>query len=244
MSQHFWSTNKAHFTRDAEGLRKRYFRAGDANQDSQLLRVISSEYPTMEIGGWQYRPLRLFGMNPARNELLMEYVEGENLGEWFNRTGDPSIFVHAGRWLGGLHRATKDPEGWVLVFNDYNRTNIIADKRNRTVVAVDPGNYCNQRASPSRSFVVGSFSITRAVLRRRSPEALLPAVRNFVSGYNEATSPVELSSLGGGFRYLLRRFRMGQSRTIISRPVWLRTVLGALECLVLWILLTYVSWRR
>jgi hypothetical protein len=237
-----WATNKAEFIRDAGGLRKRYFRVGDAARDCALLDRIAADFPSVLLDGWSYRPLRVLDVDPGRNEMLMEYVVGEDLGTLFDRTGDPALFAHAGRWLGAFHRATGAEDGSVLVFNDFNRTNIIVDIAGKVVVAVDPGGYAELRVHPSQSLVMGAFSISRVALRRLTIP--LNALRHFVTGYRDGAGRPDLPPIAPGIRYLLGRFRTGRSHAPIRRPDVLRTPAGALECAFLAAAIRWVAARR
>src|SRR5690606_15768071 len=112
----------------------------------------------------------------------------------FARSQDPRLFRHAGRWLGALHRATETDDGTVIVFNDYNRTNIIVDEATRTVVAIDPGAYVNERVHPSQSLIMGAFSITRATLRcRQNP---MRSLRYYIEGYVEGSGKTSRPPIG------------------------------------------------
>ena len=122
-----WHTNKAVFFTDQEYVYKKYFKVGSAVRDAALLRLIEEVYTTFELGGWKYRALRIFPVENDNNELIMERLQGETLKDAFERTKDPDLFLHAGRWLGLLHKDSEDLNGRVLAFNDYNCSNVMLD---------------------------------------------------------------------------------------------------------------------
>src|SRR5690606_186036 len=107
-------------------------------------------------------------------------------------------------------------DGTVIVFNDYNRTNIIVDEATRTVVAIDPGAYVNERVHPSQSLIMGAFSITRATLRcRQNP---MRSLRYYIEGYVEGSGKTSRPPIGPGIRYLMSRFLHGRSHAPLRRP--------------------------
>jgi tRNA A-37 threonylcarbamoyl transferase component Bud32 len=227
-----WSSNKATFAIDGDRLVKRYARSGNAARDARLLGLIERAYPTATIGDWCYRALHVWSVDEAANALVMEHLPGESLQAAFDRTRRPELFVHAGRWIGLLHRATEDADGTVLVFNDYNRSNLMVDDGRREVIAIDPGAYDADRAAPATSIVVAAFSMSRATGLLR-PALFWRAMSSFVEGYRQAAQRDTLPPLMPGLRYLFWRIRTGRSRTLISRPRFLRPVMGVVECAVL-----------
>lgn len=235
-------TNKAQFRTLDGKVRKRYLCKGDAARDYALLQVVSESFREKVIAGWAYRSLRVYPESDY-DELVMEVIDGENLDAMFATSGSPSIFRHAGRWLGVLH-SERDNEGLVATFNDYNRSNIIVDSRKREVVALDPGKYDCMRSHPSVSLVVGAFSIIRGTFGRGIGQAL-KSVREFVSGYVEGIGHCEVPSLRYGRRYLIGRLVSGQSRTL-GKGRAVRLVVGALEAFLVCgvVRMAYVSQPR
>jgi hypothetical protein len=235
-----WTSNKATFVVEGDRLVKRYARSGDARRDAALLTLIEQAFEPVAIDGWQYRPLRVWSADETSNEIVMEHLAGESLQAAFDRTRSPELFVHAGRWLGALHRATERDDKSVMVFNDYNRSNLIVDAGRREVVGIDPGVYESERADPAISIVIAAFSLSRAAGPGRTG-LQWRALSAFIRGYEQGRQRAGLPPLMPGFRYLFWRIRTGRSRALINRPRILRMLTGAVESLFLGALLAAAS---
>lgn len=233
-------TNKAQFRTHDGKVRKRYLRKGDAARDYALLRHVSESFQAKDIGGWTYRPLTVYAESD-HEELVMEAIDGSDVDAIYAAKGDPSVFRHAGRWLGVLH-SNCDHEGLVPTFNDYNRSNVVLDSRNRVAVALDPGVYEDTRSHPSVSIVIGAFSIFRGTVCRGMSQPFR-SVREFTRGYFEGLGREELPKLRPGRRYLIGRLVSGQSRTLGSNRA-LRHCFGAVEAFVVCGLLRLTSVYR
>jgi len=238
-----WQTNKAKFVTKGDYVYKKYFRSGSAERDAALLTRIADTYRESESGGWHYRALRVVPYDESSNEIVMERLYGETLRDAFERTRNPSLFVHGGRWLGYLHQSSKDADGSVLAFNDYNRSNVLIVWDKRETVALDPGGYTSIRNPPGVSFFIGIFSIVRGVCRE--DVRLVPAaICHYLRGYHEAIGGEKLPAIFPGARYVYERIRQGSSKTLVEKPGLLRMACGAIECTILILLVKLLSWRN
>lgn len=229
-----WCTNKAVFSVEEGKVYKKYLNTGSAERDIALLQLIEDIYPMSECNGWRYRALRIFGDDRNSNEIVMEQLHGETLKDAFERTKDPALFLHAGRWLGFLHEASENSSGRVLVFNDYNRSNLILDWDRREVVGLDPGNYLETYVRPGASLFMSIFSLSRGAWQV-DPRLFPAGLCYLLYGYQEARNGKNLPALLPGAWYLWRRFRKAQARTLLNRPAALRIIFGAIECIVLFL---------
>ena len=239
-----WRTDKAEFSLHGDRLTKRYLRRGLAARDSDLLELIEEHYRPIRRDGWTYRPLRVYEVDPAQNILIMEYVNGPDLKELFESTLDPTLFRHAGRWLGGLHAdGSLDAPRQVITFNDFNCSNVVLDRANREVVSIDPGAFDDPKTEPGVSLAIGVLSAGRVAMRI-DPRLVHRCISSYLRGYLESGGQRSLPRLGPGWVYVLHRMYDGKTRPLINRgPMVTKLAVGLAESLV-WALVTYAIGTR
>ena len=165
----------------------------------------------------------------------MEYIQGQNLRELFRETKCSKLFFHAGYWIGILHKSSVDSLGNVIVFNDYNRSNIIINIEGKIIVAVDPGEYSQLKTHPSVSIFIMGYSIIRGALKENW-KTIFPSVKAFYRGYNSTGFNIKYTLIPGAI-YLMKRFAKGISKPAIKKPYFARIFFGLIEVLIVYAVL-------
>ena len=227
-----WKTNKAIFHSHKGVVFKRYYKSGNAVADYRLLQKINKTYSNKNTKKWEYRPLSVNGYDKEKNTLSMELIKGESVRNLFLKYKDPALYWHFGAWLGGLHQSTSSSDGLVIVFNDYNRSNVVINFEDKEVVALDPGEYTKLRAHPSISFVIGIFSVIRGALLVR-PLSVLSCVHNFINGYESFHSTPD--SLFPGIKHLFFRLWEGSSKPFLHDYAGIRVASPVIECALVYL---------
>ena len=232
-----WCTNKALFEKNGNVVKKSYFRVGNAFKDYLLLTLIKKYYPKKLYCGYWYNAIETCSCCQKENSFKMRFIDGKSLKEAFYENKRSDVFFHAGYWLGIFHKATKDQKGRVMVFNDYNVSNILIDTKKKIVVALDPGNYSTINTNPSNSIFIIILSIVRCVFKKNI-KYILPSVKAFFHGYwlSGEKNKIKLES---GARYLMHRFKNGESRTLINEPKFARMITGIMETFAIYSIIFY-----
>ena len=136
------NTNKAKITIFEDRVSKYYFIDHVCpKREYENISTIYSKFNNIPLRGWCYKAIKPIDYDEKSKVILMEKAEGKGLDSLLKE--DYGYNEKAGIWLGLYHSRMGRNNGEILLFRDYNRTNIFIDEKNKKVVALDPGyNLC------------------------------------------------------------------------------------------------------
>lgn len=182
-------TNKAviHFGENV--VEKRFFDSERMDNEYRSMVALHTLFPGARHGDWSYRTAEPLECDPTTNSILMSRAHGVSGGQLFRKR--PGLVSRKmGICLALFHGATRDSCGNVVVYSDFNRTNIIINEQSREVFALDPGGGFGGRAEPEVDVMNAAYSIAVGALK--TPRARGPLLSTFIESY-VSVLPLETS---------------------------------------------------
>ncbi len=172
--------NKCEITfRPDNTVKKRFFKKKRNQQHFDILREIHDLFPSATYGGWSYKTVKPLYFDQNDNAVVMEYVEGQNLGELF--ITKPDLCLNAGLWLALFHQNSTQNHNELVCFGDFHRNNLLVNTEKREITAIDPNKLSTEKNQ--KEYDIYSMIFSLAVGSFKSIKMPNKYVKLFLQGY-------------------------------------------------------------